>query len=138
MSSSDRRPGPAAQGKGAIVYRNGRGTVVRLTNTQRMQKMPVANRAVSDPMMEMSRCRLEDIEISFAHAGPPDGELIVLLHGFPEHWAAWSGYMVPLAHAGFHIVAPDQRGYGLSDKPGDVADYDLDRLAADIVGLARH
>ncbi len=39
---------------------------------------------------------------------------------------------------GFHVVAPDQRGYGLSDKPGEVADYDLDRLAADIVGLARH
>jgi pimeloyl-ACP methyl ester carboxylesterase len=100
--------------------------------------MPAAETFLADPTIEMSRCRLGDVEISFAQAGPRDGTLVVLLHGFPEHWGAWHHHMIRLARAGFHVVAPDQRGYGLSGKPSDVADYDLDRLAADVAGLARH
>jgi epoxide hydrolase 4 len=100
--------------------------------------MPVDEAFPTDSMIEMSRCRLQDVEISFAHAGPPEGELIILLHGFPEHWGAWRDYIVRLARAGCHVVAPDQRGYGLSSKPAEVEEYDLDRLAADVVGLARH
>lgn len=100
--------------------------------------MPVDEFFPADPMIEMSRRRLQDVEIGFAHAGPPEGELVILLHGFPEHWGAWRHHMVRLAHAGFYVVAPDQRGYGLSSKPAEVADYDLDLLAADVVGLARH
>jgi pimeloyl-ACP methyl ester carboxylesterase len=102
-------------------------------------KMRMDESFPADPTIEMSRCCLfDDVEISFAHAGPPDGDLIVLLHGFPEHGAAWSNYMVRLANAGFHVVAPDQCGYGLSDKPSEIADYDLDRLATDVTGLAHH
>jgi epoxide hydrolase 4 len=84
----------------------------------------------------LSRCRLQDIEISFAQAGPPDGELVILLHGFPEYWGAWRKQVSRLADAGFHVVAPDQRGYGLSGKPSTIAAFDLDHLAADIIGLA--
>jgi hypothetical protein len=109
-----------------------------VSNSGRVPKMPVDESFPADPMIEMSRRRLQDVEIGFAHAGPPEGELVILLHGFPEHWGAWRHHMVRLAHAGFYVVAPDQRGYGLSSKPAEVADYDLDLLAADVVGLARH
>jgi pimeloyl-ACP methyl ester carboxylesterase len=86
----------------------------------------------------LSRCRLQDIEIFFAQAGPADGELVILLHGFPEYWGAWQKQIGRLADAGFHVVAPDQRGYHLSGKPMAIADYDLDHLAADVVGLAAY
>jgi len=78
------------------------------------------------------------VELHVAEAGPDDGPLVILLHGFPEHWRAWREYFAPLAQAGFHVVAPDQRGYGASDKPAGVKSYDLDILAADVIGLADH
>src|ERR1700722_8672172 len=104
-------------------------------NSGRVLTMPVDESSPAGPKIELSRCRLEDVEIAFAQAGRPEGELLILLHGFPEHWGAWRHHMVRLAHAGFFVVAPDQRGYGLSGKPAEVADYDLDRLVADVVGL---
>jgi pimeloyl-ACP methyl ester carboxylesterase len=70
-----------------------------------------------------------------AEAGPADGPLVVLLHGFPETWAGWRAQIGPLAEAGFRVVAPDQRGYGESDKPKGVAAYGADRLAADVAAL---
>jgi pimeloyl-ACP methyl ester carboxylesterase len=69
-------------------------------------------------------------------AGPPDGPLVVLLHGFPEFWWGWRRQIGPLAAAGLRVVAPDQRGYNLSDKPPGVRAYDLDALADDVLGLA--
>ncbi len=69
-------------------------------------------------------------------AGPADGPLVLLLHGFPEFWYGWRKQLGPLAGAGFRVVAPDQRGYNLSDKPPSVADYVIDRLAADVVAVA--
>jgi pimeloyl-ACP methyl ester carboxylesterase len=76
------------------------------------------------------------ITLHAAVAGPPDGKLVILLHGFPEFWYAWRGQIAPLAGAGLRILAPDQRGYNLSDKPTGVAAYGLDRLADDVLGLA--
>jgi epoxide hydrolase 4 len=73
-----------------------------------------------------------------AEAGPKHGRLVLLLHGFPEYWEAWEGYFEPLVAAGYHVVAPDQRGYNLSDKPSKVGAYDLSTLAADVIGLADH
>ena len=70
-------------------------------------------------------------------AGPTDGPLLLLLHGFPETSHCWSRHIGPLAAAGFRVVAPDQRGIGLSSKPAGIAAYRIDRLAADIVGLVR-
>lgn len=68
-------------------------------------------------------------------AGPEDGPLVLLLHGFPEFSYAWRKQIGPLAAAGFRVVVPDQRGYGLSDKPQGLDAYNLDRLAGDVVGL---
>ena len=68
-------------------------------------------------------------------AGPEDGPLVLLLHGFPEFWYGWRRQIPALAAAGFRVLAPDQRGYNLSDKPRDLDDYQLDVLAADALGL---
>lgn len=63
------------------------------------------------------------------------GPLVVLVHGFPESWAAWRHQIQPIAEAGFKVCAIDCRGYGGSDKPGAVTDYDLEQMVADIAGV---
>lgn len=68
-------------------------------------------------------------------AGPKNGPLVILLHGFPEFWYGWRHQIDVLANAGFRVLAPDQRGYNLSDKPQRLGAYRLDDLALDVVGL---
>jgi epoxide hydrolase 4 len=87
-------------------------------------------------MLRFSKIATNGISLHVAEAGPSDGPLLFLLHGFPEFWYCWRNQIAPLAERGFHVVVPDQRGYNLSDKPAGVASYDLDVLAADILGLA--
>ncbi len=67
-----------------------------------------------------------------AVAGPAEGSLVILLHGFPEFWYGWRKQMGPLAQAGFRVVVPDQRGYNLTDKTHP---YELATLVADIEQL---
>jgi epoxide hydrolase 4 len=67
--------------------------------------------------------------------GPEDGALVVLLHGFPACAETWRAQLVALAAAGFRVVAPDQRGYGESDKPAGVASYSVPHLVADVIGI---
>jgi pimeloyl-ACP methyl ester carboxylesterase len=88
------------------------------------------------PGSEFLRLRTNDVELHTVAAGPRDGPLVVLLHGFPEFWWGWRRQIGPLAAAGLRVVAPDQRGYNLSDKPGGVQSYGIDRLADDVLGLA--
>jgi hypothetical protein len=76
-----------------------------------------------------------DVRLHYVEAG--EGPLIVLLHGFPEFWFGWRQQIQPLAAAGFHVVAPDTRGYNLSSRPDGVAAYAADQLADDIRGLIR-
>lgn len=83
------------------------------------------------------KVRTNGIELHVAEAGDADAPLLLLLHGFPEFWFAWRDYLPALAASGFHVVAPDQRGYDLSDKPRGIDAYRLDTLADDIAGLAR-
>jgi pimeloyl-ACP methyl ester carboxylesterase len=70
-----------------------------------------------------------------ATAGEPQAPLVVLLHGFPELWRAWRAQLVALGRDRF-AVAPDQRGYNLSDKPAGVAAYRAQRLVEDVATLA--
>jgi pimeloyl-ACP methyl ester carboxylesterase len=88
--------------------------------------------------LRFSRIGINGIQLHVAEAGPAAGPLLFLLHGFPEFWFGWRNQIAPLAECGFHVVAPDQRGYNLSDKPEGVEAYDLDQLAADVLGLADH
>src|SRR5271155_4398127 len=73
------------------------------------------------------------IRMHYVHAGK--GPLVVLCHGFPESWYSWRHQINALAEAGFHVVAPDQRGYGLTSAPQAIESYDIFNLAGDIVGL---
>jgi len=75
------------------------------------------------------------VRLHVVQAGPVDGPLVILLHGFPEYWAGWRQQIPALAAAGYRVWAPDQRGYNTSDKPPGVAAYNLDELALDVVGL---
>lgn len=67
--------------------------------------------------------------------GPEDGPVVLLLHGFPEFWYGWRRQIPALAAAGFRVLAPDQRGYNLSDRPRALSAYSLDALANDALGL---
>src|SRR5881397_1503531 len=63
------------------------------------------------------------------------GPLVVLCHGFPESWYSWRHQLTALADAGYHAVAPDQRGYGHTDRPARIEDYTMLHLVGDVVGL---
>jgi pimeloyl-ACP methyl ester carboxylesterase len=75
------------------------------------------------------------IRFHLAQAGPDDGPLVVLLHGFPEFWWSWRHQLVALGEAGYRVVAPDLRGYGASDKPP--RGYDAYTLSSDVAGMVR-
>jgi pimeloyl-ACP methyl ester carboxylesterase len=75
------------------------------------------------------------VRLHVVEAGPADGPMVLFLHGFPEFWYAWRKQLPFFAEKGFLAVAPDQRGYNLSDKPAGIAAYGIDELAKDITGL---
>jgi pimeloyl-ACP methyl ester carboxylesterase len=63
------------------------------------------------------------------------GPLVLLIHGFPQLWSSWSYQINHLAEHGYHVVAPDMRGYGDSDCPPDPASYTVFHLVGDLIGL---
>jgi pimeloyl-ACP methyl ester carboxylesterase len=73
------------------------------------------------------------IRMHVAEAG--DGPVVLMCHGFPESWYSWRHQLVALAEAGYHAVAPDQRGYGDTDRPEAIDQYTLFHLVGDLVGL---
>lgn len=73
------------------------------------------------------------LEFHVVEAG--QGPLVLLLHGFPEGWYSWRHQLLALAAAGYHAVAPDQRGYGRTDRPPEVGRYSILDLVGDAVGL---
>ncbi|MET0400908.1 MAG: alpha/beta fold hydrolase [Cystobacter sp.] len=79
---------------------------------------------------------LPGLRMQYLEAGPAQGPVVLLLHGFPELSDLWREVMVPLAEAGYRAVAPDLRGYGETERPA--GGYDIDTLARDVVHLARH
>ena len=78
----------------------------------------------------------EGVRLHAVAAGPKEGPLVILLHGFPEFWYSWAKQLGPLASAGFRVVAPDQRGYNLSSKPAAIADYAVGKLVDDVILIA--
>ncbi|HET6311361.1 MAG TPA: alpha/beta hydrolase [Candidatus Nitrosotalea sp.] len=69
--------------------------------------------------------------------GPADGDMFILLHGFPEGAESWTKQVDALAKAGCLAVAPDLRGYGLSDAPEGVDNYAIDHLVADVAAIIK-
>ena len=80
----------------------------------------------------------EGVALHCAVQGDADRPLMLFLHGFPEFWAAWRGPMAHFAARGWRCVAPDLRGYNLSDKPEGVDAYKAKHLVADVLALGAH
>lgn len=85
-------------------------------------------------LIPVNGIELEVFEAGQHNAGNP----IVLCHGWPEHAYSWR-YQVPaLVDAGYHVIVPNQRGYGNSTRPTEVTDYDIEHLSGDLVALLDH
>jgi pimeloyl-ACP methyl ester carboxylesterase len=78
------------------------------------------------------------VDLNVFEAGDPSNPTVLLCHGFPEAAYSWRHQIPVLAEAGYHVVAPDQRGYGQSSLPKDVADYGILDLVGDLTGLLDH
>ena len=85
--------------------------------------------------MDHQFIRTNGIQLHVVQAGPSNGPLVILLHGFPEFWYGWRRQISCFAEAGYRVWVPDQRGYNTSDKPSGIAAYSLDTLACDVIGL---
>ncbi len=84
----------------------------------------------TERIIETNGVRLRTVE-----AGERGAPLVVLAHGFPDLAYAWRHQIPALAAAGYHVLAPDQRGYGGSSRPKAIEDYDIHALSADLIGL---
>jgi pimeloyl-ACP methyl ester carboxylesterase len=86
--------------------------------------------------VEISRMELPTgVTLAVQTGGAEDGEPILLLHGFPESHRTWRDVMPDLARD-FRVIAPDQRGFGASDRPEGVEAYKTDRILEDLIALA--
>jgi pimeloyl-ACP methyl ester carboxylesterase len=85
-------------------------------------------------LISVNGVQLEVFEAGRENAGNP----VVLCHGWPEHAFSWRHQMPALAAAGYHVIVPNQRGYGNSSRPTEVTDYDIEHLTCDLVGLLDH
>ncbi len=86
---------------------------------------------MTEPDLRMWETNGIKLRVAEAGTGPP----VVLLHGWPESGYSWRHQIPALADAGYRVIAPDQRGYGRSDAPDAVEDYDIHHLCDDVVGL---
>ena len=89
---------------------------------------------MSFPAPEIISTNGIDLEVFSAGSGPP----VILCHGWPEHAFSWRHQIEPLVRAGYHVIAPNQRGYGHSARPPEVEAYAIEHLTADLAGLLDH
>jgi pimeloyl-ACP methyl ester carboxylesterase len=85
--------------------------------------------------LEHSTIKTNGVRLHVVQAGPKSGIPMLLLHGFPETWRCWIRQVPSLVNAGCRVIAPDQRGYNLSDKPRGIKAYRAETLVEDILGL---
>ena len=86
--------------------------------------------------VHMEQYTSEGLVFDVTDAGPADGEVIILLHGYPETRASWQSVIPHLTDAGYRVLAPDQRGYSPGARPQGRRAYRLDHLVGDVVVLA--
>ena len=86
--------------------------------------------------LKFETIKTNGIHLHTALAGPENGQPVFLLHGFPDAWFGWQSQIETLADAGFRVIAPDQRGYNMSEKPKGIASYAMPVLVDDILNLA--
>jgi len=85
-------------------------------------------------LIPVNGVQLEVFEAGRENAGRP----VVLCHGWPEHAFSWRHQVPALVAAGYHVIVPNQRGYGNSSRPAEVTDYDIAHLSGDLVALLDH
>ena len=85
--------------------------------------------------LEFRVLNINGIALHVVLAGSPSGKPLIFLHGFPEFWFAWRRQIDHFVSSGYRVIIPDQRGYNLSDKPAGIANYSIDLLARDVVGV---
>ncbi len=84
----------------------------------------------------MERFEHDGLLFDVSDSGPPDGRVVVMLHGFPEDRHCWDALGASVAGAGYRVLAPDQRGYSPGAQPTGRRDYTVDKLAGDVLALA--
>jgi epoxide hydrolase 4 len=89
-----------------------------------------------DSSIRHGYAQIGGVRLHYAERGS-GGRLVILLHGFPECWYSWRHQLMALGER-YTVVAPDMRGYNLSDKPARVEDYKINLLVDDVLGLVRH
>jgi pimeloyl-ACP methyl ester carboxylesterase len=89
-----------------------------------------------DASIRHGYAQIGGVRLHYAERGS-GARLVILLHGFPECWYSWRHQLMALGES-YTVVAPDMRGYNLSDKPSRVEDYRIDLLVDDVLGLVRH
>lgn len=88
---------------------------------------------------EPTRISVNGVELEVFESGRQNaGNPIVLCHGWPEHAFSWRHQVPALAAAGYHVIVPNQRGFGGSSRPAEVTDYDIAHLSGDLVALLDH
>ncbi len=90
-----------------------------------------------DAKVEHGYADSKGVKIHFAALGPSAAPLVVMIHGFPDFWFTWRDQLVALSND-YRVVAIDQRGYNLSDKPMGVENYDMQLLAGDVAAVVKH
>ena len=90
----------------------------------------------SEAAIDLHYANINEICLHYAESGSGDN-LVILLHGFPEFWYSWRHQLTALGN-NYHVVAPDMRGYNLSDKPVRVEDYRIEVLVEDVVDLIKY
>jgi pimeloyl-ACP methyl ester carboxylesterase len=103
--------------------------------------LPLASALAADTDIEK---RVEDgyadsggVKIHYAALGDKKNPLVVMIHGFPDFWYSWRDQMAALS-SDYYVVAIDQRGYNLSDKPKGVENYDMRLLVGDVIAVIKH
>ena len=91
---------------------------------------------VSESAIKHGYANVNGIRLHYAESGSGD-DLVLLLHGFPEFWYSWRHQLTALGER-YHVIAPDMRGFNLSDKPLRVKDYRIEVLVEDVIGLIEH
>lgn len=86
-------------------------------------------------MNEVNHQRIKTNGIWMHIAEQGTGPLVLLLHGFPQSWYSWRHQITHLANQGYHVVAPDLRGYGDSDSPISPSSYSVLHIVGDLIGL---
>ena len=99
--------------------------------------MPMSD-ILARQMPPVQYAKTNGVDMAYYEVGPREGVPVIFCHGFPELAFSWRHQLRAFEAAGRWAIAPDQRGYGLTDRPGPVEAYDIENLTADLIGLMDH